>query len=375
MPGAVSFGIYIHIPVCSSLCGYCDFYSIKNTDIDDGFWKRYLEKLKIEFGHKQKHIGNKYFLTSIYFGGGTPSLAPDWFISNIINFCLEETEKKFSGIEKSLEANPETMTEDILSKLHAAGINRLSVGVQSFDDKMLKILDRGTTPKAIYRTLELIAGGPVPNWSGDLIYGIPGQTSKMVLSDAHDLVGFSPAHISAYSLTMESNRLGNKSISEHRQAFHQELLWPFFEEHGFEQYEVSNFARNKKYCLHNLSVWKYRPYLSLGPSGHSFLDDLRFRTVSDIGRYLKEPVENILIVERSRPVPDLFITALRLRLKQRADFFTGILPESLSKNWNDVLRRFARNNWLEVRGKFIRITPEGLSFSNTMLEEVYAALS
>jgi oxygen-independent coproporphyrinogen-3 oxidase len=392
MDALTSLGIYIHIPVCRSLCGYCDFYSIKDSEIDSNFWSNYYHKLVEEFQYKSRLIQNNYVLNSIYFGGGTPSLAPASFIEKLIDFLVCNVPKKSKNMEISIEANPETVTKRFVGDIHSAGINRISMGVQSTSDRLLKLLDRLGDKKTILRAMEILSKGPIANWSADIIYGIPGQKELDILESLQQIIDHGAKHISAYALTLENQVLPapvglpigsqddsfksskNKKISATRQHSHQKLIWEFLPANGFFQYEISNFARKGFSCLHNVAVWKYRPYLSLGASGHSFLNDSRYRTVANITKYLSEPVANSILIEKASTIPDLFITALRLKTRQGNALFRKHLDNPKYLLWLNQLNKFYNKGWIKPDKSGFTITEEGLNFSNTLLESVYEHL-
>jgi len=417
MSALSSLGIYVHVPVCETLCGYCDFYSIKQTDIADitditgingnngnngDFWPAYEKKILEELRYKLENVPGNVAVNSIYFGGGTPSLAPVSFMDNVINVVFKST-RVSRRVEISIEANPETLTGSLVDQLHAAGVNRISLGVQSLNDGLLKLLGRRGDRKTILAALEILARGPIANFSGDVIYGIPGQKEPDILETLGALIDHGAKHISAYALTMANNVLPvpgpvlmqagagevadkparatgtkpetYKTISEARQYAHQKLIWSYLPTNGFGQYEVSNFARKGYACLHNVAVWKYRPYLSLGTSGHSFLGQTRYRTVANVKTYLAQPLENSIITESAKTVPDLFITALRLKTRHGHALFRKLLGEDQYLAWQKTLEVFCKNGWVKKDNSGFEITTEGLQYSNTMVEMAYENLT
>lgn len=280
------------------------------------------------------------------------------------------------NLEISLEANPETINRNFLSDSFSAGINRLSVGVQSLSDHLLVRLDRQSNHKVTLSALEQIADcsakGLISNWNADIIYGIPGQKEKDLMNTMRKLIDFNPGHISAYALTLDQNTLPDKSnISLRRQMLHQKLVWDYLPSKDFEHYEVSNFAKKGFRCLHNLTVWKYRPYLSLGTGGHSFLNAKRYRTISNIDRYLAEPVENLVVIENAMVIPDLFITALRLKSRQGNSLYRRSLSLNEYSKWRNLLDIFQQKNWITYDSSGFIITAEGLNFSASMIEMAY----
>ena len=382
MAALTSLGVYIHIPICQSLCSYCDFYSIESASINRDFWEEYYQKIIQEFQFKLPHLQDDYILNSIYFGGGTPSLAPPPFIEKIISFLLDNLPRKSRKIEITIEANPETVTAPAIRDFSSAGINRISMGVQSLNDQLLRLLGRISNRNIILKAMETLNKSSIVNWSADLIYGIPGQKEADILDSLETLLQHEPRHISAYALTLDNHRLVNdftgykgKKISDTRQYSHQKLIWGYLPDHGFTHYEISNFAHKGFECLHNLAVWKYRPYLSLGTSGHSFLNHFRYRTVSDIKRYLRDPMENSVFKEKAKVVPDLLITILRLKSRQGNALFRKLLNAKEYGHFENQLSLFYNNQWIKPENNGFIITEEGLNFSNTMLERLYDNLA
>ncbi|RNC83176.1 MAG: radical SAM family heme chaperone HemW [Balneola sp.] len=265
-------GLYIHIPFCKQACSYCDFYFVTRQENKEAF----VEKLIREIESRQ---GTQYadeVVQTVYLGGGTPSLLSAQQIERILIAIHEtfRTELK----ELTLELNPDDATHDYLRELKSIGINRLSMGVQTFDASLLKFMNRAHTRDEALQSLEMLSKTGFDVFSVDLIYGNPGQTLKALEQDIQTLLDFKPPHISAYSLTIEpKTRLGKQyelgrliPAEEEEVAQHFDLVGDLLLKEGIHQYEVSNFSKPGLEALHNSSYWSHQNYLGFGPGAHSF---------------------------------------------------------------------------------------------------------
>ena len=285
-----NLGIYIHIPFCEHKCIYCDFYSVITNENRPGFLEALKKEIKTYSG---KFAGDKT-VKSIFFGGGTPSLLEVPEIEEILNTLAKEF--KIEAPEITLETNPGTVDLQKLKDFLKAGINRLSVGVQSFDDKELEFLTRihnsGEAKKTIFDATEV----GFENISIDLIFNLPGQTKRGWEENLRTAVGLPVKHISAYSLILERGTILNKMVldgkvkisDEDYDADLYEFTMQYIKSHGFRQYEVSNFAKPGYECRHNKFYWDYTDYLGFGPSAHSFVEGVRWRNFSSLKKYISE---------------------------------------------------------------------------------------
>jgi len=281
-------GIYIHIPFCRQKCYYCDFYKTVNTSLRTPF----LQALRKEIKQSKSYLHDQVVET-IYFGGGTPSVLTKEELNEIIE-CLTDEFQISSRTEITFEANPDDLSPDYLKLLRDTGINRLSIGIQSFTDLQLKKMNRRHDSKQAIECVENAVNAGFDNISIDLIYGLPGLTKqewKNSLKRAFDLP---VQHLSAYHLTyhegtafytwLKKGTLKESNESESTEQF--EILLRETEKQGFEQYEISNFAKNSLYSKHNTSYWLGKNYLGVGPSAHSFNGHSRRWNVADVNRYV-----------------------------------------------------------------------------------------
>ena len=282
------FGIYIHFPFCIRKCPYCDFYSI--TDLT--FMDTYITALVKEIESSTK---DEIVFDTIHFGGGTPSLLRGRDIETIIDVLC----RKFTmapSPEITIEANPGTVYDKRLKDFKAAGVNRLTIGVQSFQQRSLQFLGRIHSVKDAVEALEKAKSAGFANIGMDLIYGLPDQSEKNWRDDLETAVQFEPTHISCYMLTLENGtglyedqRKGVFEMPPDRliRTFYIAMV-EFLANHGYEQYEISNFSGDKsKRSRHNLKYWSNVSYLGFGPAAHSFIEPMRWWNGKSVESYIK----------------------------------------------------------------------------------------
>lgn len=281
-------GLYIHIPFCKQKCHYCNFFSVASQKHKNEIFSALLTEMEI-----QKFYLNNEPLETIYFGGGTPSLFQPAQIQKII----EKAQLVFglgSDPEITLEANPDDISRDWLMKLKQTTVNRLSIGVQSFDDRDLKYLNRiHSANEAITAVTNALNFG-FENLSIDLIYGIPTLENETWLKNLHTALNMHIPHISSYALTVEPGtaldlliRKGKyEKVNEGNAVSHFGMLMEFVEKNGYDHYEISNFALPGRYARHNTAYWQGSKYLGIGPSAHSFNLDSRQWNIAGITQYL-----------------------------------------------------------------------------------------
>lgn len=282
-------GIYIHIPFCRQACHYCDFHF--STSLR---YKTELVDAIVQEAILQKAYLGTELIETIYFGGGTPSLLSQEEVEKILE-ALSSHYTIVTEPEITLEANPDDLAPEKLKALKAAGINRLSIGIQSFHDQHLKNLNRAHNAAEASRCVQEARAAGFTNISIDLIYAIPAPDHSLWQQDLETALTLRPEHISSYCLTIEpQTAFGNwlkkgkiKPVEEEYAAQQFEMLLQSLREAGYEQYEISNFSLPGKHSQHNSSYWQQKPYLGLGPSAHSFNRHSRQANVSNNARYLK----------------------------------------------------------------------------------------
>lgn len=364
-------GIYVHYPFCDVKCAYCDFYSISRRHTNNDFDQFYALSILNDLEKKGLQVAPEARIASIFFGGGTPSKASPYFFESVISGIREKFESRtYRSLEITAEGNPESLTPEKIRDLKTAGINRLSIGIQSFEPSVLKYLGRLYSQKAYDRVIDSAVQAGFHSVSADLIFGVPGQSWRNIEKDIRRLAESGVSHISAYSLTQEPGTLLNRQIetgkknrlSMARQAFQQERVANLLQDLGFEQYEVSNFARPKKRCLHNLAIWQGREYIGLGVAAHSYLGKRRLLNTRSLEKYLEGD----------------FIEAVEPALSQ--DYLIGISRlakwqsiSSVAKRSADTIRfhkkleKLVSRNFIQISGKQFRLTKEGLLFADDVL--------
>ncbi len=293
-------GIYIHIPFCKTLCSYCDFYHVVSRSDNQAF----IDALVKESAIRREYIGNEV-ISTVYIGGGTPSLLSVKEIQSI----LDNIRKLYSveeNCEMTMEMNPDDIGKDYLNDLKYSDINRISLGIQSWRDSDLKLLNRRhNVAQAVYALEETIKTG-FKNVTIDLIYGIPGLTSQDWSSNLDFSFSFDIKHLSAYHLTIEPGTVFGKmkekgllsEIEEEESNTQFHILIDKAESAGFVHYEISNFGKPGFFSMHNSNYWKQVNYLGLGPSAHSFNGYSRQWNVRDVKKYIKAVNSGSLLFER-----------------------------------------------------------------------------
>lgn len=281
-------GLYIHIPFCKKRCNYCDFFSTT----DEGLKDAYVAALCRELEAQRSFLGNEP-LKTVYFGGGTPSQLPPDMLAGI--FATIQKLWDCSALEEvTLEANPDDLTAEYLHSIAKLPINRLSIGIQSFDDGLLSFMNRRHTAKDARRAVEEARRAGLRNISIDLIYGIPGMSRRQWEDSLEQAVSLRPEHISAYHLTIEPGTpfaLANlQSAPDETGEGHYRMLCEKLSRAGYEHYEISNFALPGFEARHNSGYWSGEPYLGAGPSAHSY-DGRRLRRWNEqsLADYLRKP--------------------------------------------------------------------------------------
>ena len=292
-------GLYIHIPFCISKCKYCDFYSIPAVQEQEK--ERYIEALCKHMSEYKLQAKN-HAVTSIYFGGGTPSLLSD----KQIKVIMKAVKKNFNisqRCEISMEVNPGTVDEEKLYAFKKLGINRLSIGAQSFDEKELSVCGRIHSPTDIYDCVKNARNAKFDNVSLDLIYGLPEQTKEGLFKNLEQAFSLDVDHISLYGLKIEDgtpfwyDRHSLKLPDEDTESEMYFEAVDILRMAGFRQYEISNFAKKHKACKHNLRYWNCDEYLGFGPAAHSYFGGKRFSFKRDIKLYCDSFDENVKVSE------------------------------------------------------------------------------
>lgn len=355
-------GIYIHIPFCKKLCNYCDFYHVVSTGDHSSFLKALLREVET----RRDYTGNEP-ISTIYFGGGTPSVLSVKELETILD-CLKTRFSEEASCEITIELNPDDITSEYLRGLKKAGFNRISLGVQSWRDEDLKLLNRRHSASQAERALTETLMAGFENVTIDLIYGIPGMKIKDWESNLDKTLAFDIKHLSAYHLTIEPGTPFGKmkekglfeEIDEEKSNSEFNILVKKTESAGFIQYEISNFGKPGYFSIHNTNYWKQVPYIGLGPSAHSFNKYSRQWNISDLKKYIKYVNDGTPCYEKEE-----------LNLKTR---FNEYIMTSLRTMWGIDLeyleRAFEKESYdyvINLSGKFINYGMMKLDKKNLVL--------
>jgi len=336
-------GIYIHIPFCRQKCYYCDFYKTVNTTHQSKF----IAALKQEINQRKNYLANNE-INTIYFGGGTPSV----LLPNELEEILKEIHGQFQvskTVEITFEANPDDLLIDYLKALHMLGINRLSIGIQSLNNELLQKMNRRHDSNQAFLAIENAVKTGFKNITVDLIYGIPGLSRNEWKKSLEKTFTLPVQHLSAYHLTYHEGtpfyswlKKGTlKELSEPESIRQFEILVETAEKYQFEQYEISNFARDKQYSKHNTAYWLGIPYLGLGPSAHSFNGNSRRWNIAHIERYIsaiEKQTEYFQeeILSDNEKYNEFILTRIRT--------IWGISEEELERNFGAEKRNYFMRN-------------------------------
>ncbi|GHB71697.1 coproporphyrinogen III oxidase [Persicitalea jodogahamensis] len=322
-------------------------------------------------------------LHTIYFGGGTPSLLSEKELA----FLMDAIKKQFHlkpDAEITLEANPDDLTEDTLATLADQGINRLSIGIQTFHDPHLRFMNRLHTASEAEESVRRAQDAGITNISVDLIYAIPAENDDILLSDIEKALALGVEHISAYCLTVEPKtafgnwtKTGKMAPIEDEFAARQfEVLISKLQEGGFEQYEISNFARNQKYSRHNSAYWQRRPYLGVGPSAHSYNGASRQYNVSNNAKYLESIKNRVLpitveILSMEDQVNEYLLTGLRTKWGCRLELLQELSGGSFLMKTGEEIFRLNEIGWLHSRDGLLLLTEKGKLFADQVASRLF----
>jgi len=368
-----SAGLYIHIPFCLSKCGYCSFYSVPSPHLIPDFVKAVTDEMG--FYSDTFHI-----FDTLYLGGGTPSLLTVGQIRTIVHSAYKSfTLDRLAEI--TIEVNPGDISLDYLETLRSIGINRLNIGVQSFDDDILRFLGRRHTAKEALSSLEAAHKAGFENIGIDLIYGVYGQDINTWQQTLKDALSLSPEHISCYQLSLDIQTPLHKHYGQHRISLpsEQEALnfflttSHFLEEAGYIHYEVSNFARsNALKSRHNTKYWRHTPYLGLGPAAHSFYDSKRWWNKTDVIIYAGDIFEHHKPLEETETLSleQLALETLFLGLRTKdginlEQYMTRFGIDLLSDK-KKTIDELIRNKLVEIKNGFLCPTLAGMAVADSL---------
>ena len=384
-------GIYIHIPFCKKKCYYCDFVSFSNLENKQ---TGYIEALKKEISCYDLE---EYNVTTIYIGGGTPSYIDCYEIKEILDELrkrLKNNETKFSDIEITIEVNPGTVDKEKLEVYKLSGVNRLSIGLQSTKDILLKEIGRIHTYKEFLQSYEHAKQVGFENINVDLMLGLPNQSIQDMKDSLKEVIKMEPNHISIYSLIVEEKTPIKKLIEEGELQLPEEIqerrmYWyvkSMLEVSGYNHYEISNFAKEGRESKHNMNCWEQKEYIGLGVAAHSYINGIRYSNVTDLDCYIKNMMELKNVKKQLQSKTNIIYNICEIQNledKQKEYMLLGLrkiqgvsitkFKEKYVENpiflFRKQMEKLTKEDLIQIDGDYIRLTNKGLDFANQVWEE------
>ena len=375
--GLVADAAYVHVPFCFHKCHYCDFYSIVDSrDRQEAFVEAMVDELRLIGSRVQGR------LRAVFIGGGTPTLLEPRHLGTLLKAIRTHLPLE-KDLEWTVEANPETVDEAIAGTLADGGVNRISIGCQSFRPHLLEALERHHDPDNVRRSVELLRSAGIEDFNLDLIHGIPGSTLAHWEQDLEDAIALGPRHLSCYGLQYEPNtpmtvklELGRiQRVDEEVEAMMYEHTRSRLSELGFRHYEISNWAHPGSECRHNLVYWRSGNWLAFGPSASGHVDGMRWKNVPRLGDWLSEaadtPVVDLEQVETSRRVGEFLMLEFRLLEGLSRTRLDELLRASdPGGRRREAIMRALEEGILVDRDDRIRLSDRGMLLADSLLSEL-----
>ena len=374
-------GVYIHIPFCASKCSYCDFYSLPNQDeLMDRYQKaliRHIEESALQM--------TPYFIDTVYFGGGTPSFYGARRLCELFE-TLKTNARVLKSAEVTVEMNPDSVTKEGLHLLHEAGVNRISLGVQSANDDILRLIGRRHNYRQVIEAVKLIRAEGFDNLSVDLIYGLPTQSRSDWADTLSNALALLPEHLSCYGLKVEEGtpicKYQDSPLlpNDDDQADMYLYMTDVMERYGYQQYEISNFARPGRQSRHNLKYWQLDEYMGFGPAAHSYVGGVRYSYVRDLKKYL-DGVENggsivdeYEKIDKAESAAEYIMLGMRTTRGISKDEYFAIYRSGFDKI-EYLLSEYENKGWVRQAGDRWRFTSSGFLLSNILIGTLLEAQS
>lgn len=381
-----NIGIYVHIPFCKQKCKYCDFisfacYKEKQSDYIECVKKEIIDKAQEIYADDNK---NKIEIDTIYIGGGTPSIISEEYIKEILN-VIKENYKIVQNPEITIEVNPGTVDEIKLKKYYEIGINRISIGLQSTNDKLLKMLGRIHTYKEfedIYQKARKIG---FKNINIDLMIGLPKQTLEDVEESLKKVIEKNPEHISVYSLIVEENTkmydlIEDGTLELPSEELERRMYWKvktILEQNGYNHYEISNFSKKGYESKHNSNCWNQHDYFGFGLSAHSYYNKMRYSNIDNLKQYIENYKNNVevynMVFHENQSKEDMMKEFMLLGLRKIDGVKISDFKEKFVDNplyiFRNELNRLVKQELVEVTENSIRLTNKGLDLANVVWSE------
>lgn len=376
--GSSDISLYFHIPFCTRKCDYCHFYVLPDKEVDKD---KLLRGFHQEWALRLPQIKGKR-VVSVYFGGGTPFLFGPERVEEVMNL-IRDSGSLEADAEITLEANPENITLPLMRQYASSGINRVSIGVQSFDNTLLKTLGRLHSANKAVKSIFITAEAGFHHISVDLMYDLPNQTLDDWKSTLEEVGQLPIDHLSLYNLTIEPHTVFFKNRSTIKKLLPDEetslaMYEAAIEElgiHGLRQYEISAFAKNNNYARHNVGYWLGRPFLGFGPSAFSYWEGRRFQNVANLNRYSNALEENLFPVDfdeclsPSAHLRELFVIQLRLIAGVDLKNFQ-IKNGKLDSETLTTLEKLSSEGFLDIHSNLVKLTHRGILFYDQIASEL-----
>ena len=370
-------GLYLHIPFCRSKCDYCDFYSLAGREDRMDEYQKALVRHVVE----SSAVARNYPVDSIYIGGGTPT----WYGEKRLLELLRTVKRHFcmaKDVEVTVEANPDSVDGKMLRHLRRAGVNRISMGMQSGSDEELRSVHRPHTYQQVEDAVAAVRAAKIRNLNLDLIYGLPGQTEESWHETVEKALSLGPEHLSCYGLTIEEGTPLAQRVARGEQLPNEDqqatlYLWTVerLAQAGYEQYEISNFAKRGYQSRHNMKYWMGRPYMGLGVAAHSDFGGRRYSFVSDLDAYIKGMLSGDEVVDESEKITrrERGSEYLMLRLRTVHGIDEWEYRREYMMNFDPIeakLSEFEQKGWARRQGRRWQFTPEGFLLSNQLIGQL-----
>ncbi|NOQ75807.1 MAG: radical SAM family heme chaperone HemW [Crocinitomix sp.] len=372
-------GIYVHIPFCKVKCHYCDFHFSVQLKNREALIHAICDELII----RKDYIGDESVRT-IYFGGGTPSVVEVELLHEIIQ-AIEQNYTIAPDCEVTLECNPDDLDEEKLIGLREFGVNRLSIGIQSFNNKVLQFMNRAHNSTQALDSVKLAKACGFENITIDLIYGVPGTSMETWKNQLDQMIELGVPHLSAYCLTIEENtvfgkwqKTGKLKPYEDQESLKQfQYLMDYMKSHGYEQYEISNFAKPNFISKHNSAYWLGEKYLGIGPSAHSFNGAKRSWNVANNPRYIQlinkhESFNETEVLSKKDQFNEYILTRLRTKWGINLNDMKAISPEMLTDSM-PILKEYLEEGCVEENGDVFTLTNEGKYIADGISADLFAS--
>ena len=374
----MNLALYFHIPYCKQKCPYCDFNSYNN-----GINKDFVTALKEEIGIKSKNI-DQYQIGSVFFGGGTPTTLSSFQITDILNFCFNKFSIK-SDCEVSIEANPGTIDYQYLKLLRNKCFNRLSLGCQSFNDDLLKKIERIHNCDEIFQSVSAARKAGFKNISLDLMFGLPRQSFEMWEETLQSATQLKPTHLSVYNLTIEKEtpfydqlRKGILILpSEELQSKMYKRAVEYLSQAGYIHYEISNFSVKGYECRHNKVYWNNNEYVGFGPGAASYLNGTRSKNILSPEKYIETLLEKKEIplfeketLDQKKSMRETLMLGLRMVKGINLSDFEKRFGKTLDSEFDEKIRKLRNEHFLEYSDKKLKLTRKGILYSNEVFVEL-----